>query len=113
MLDKGQLRQWIREQKQKSDPIQRRLQSENIIRTLLEHPRIKKARVILLYKALPDEVETQALLDNLAGTEKTVLLPVVIDSEILELRVYKDRANLREGAYHIQEPAGKPFFHYE
>jgi len=109
MLDKKQLRQWIRERKRIVDISQKRKQSEIIAREILEHPKIRTASTILLYAALPDEVETQGLLDNLSKKGKTVLLPVVINQEELELRQYKGPQDLRIGAYHIPEPAGVPF----
>ncbi|MCI1246369.1 MAG: 5-formyltetrahydrofolate cyclo-ligase [Prevotella sp.] len=109
MLDKRQLRQWIREQKKLSDPLQRERQSEAISQTVLHHPHVRTAKVILLYKALPDEVETQMLLDQLEEEGKTVLLPVVIGPDKLELRLYEGIGKMREGTYNIQEPVGKAF----
>lgn len=113
MLDKKQLRQWIRERKRMVGSSQKRKQSEIITREILEHPNIKTASTILLYAALPDEVETQGLLDNLSKKGKTVLLPVVINQEELELRQYKGPQDLHIGAYHIPEPAGVPFLNLD
>ncbi len=113
MLDKKQLRQWIRERKRMVGSSQKRKQSEIITREILEHPNIRTASTILLYAALPDEVETQGLLDNLSKKGKTVLLPVVINQEELELRQYKGPQDLHIGAYHIPEPAGVPFLNLD
>jgi 5-formyltetrahydrofolate cyclo-ligase len=84
-------------------------QSEAISQTVLHHPHVRTAKVILLYKALPDEVETQMLLDQLEEEGKTVLLPVVIGPDKLELRLYEGIGKMREGTYNIQEPVGKAF----
>lgn len=113
MLDKKQLRQWIRERKRMVGSSQKRKQSEIITREILEHPNIRTASTILLYAALPDEVETQGLLDNLSKKGKTVLLPVVINQEELELRQYKGPQDLHIGAYHIPEPTGAPFLNLD
>jgi 5-formyltetrahydrofolate cyclo-ligase len=113
MLDKKQLRQWIRERKRMLDTSQRREQSEIIAKAILKHPKIRAASAILLYAALPDEVETQELLDNLAKSGKTIFLPAVISQEELELRHYEGTQNLHKGAYHIPEPTGVPFHDFD
>lgn len=74
-------------------------QSLVVCEKVMQHPRWKAARTVLLYHALPDEVNTGALLrDN----EKNILLPVVAGDE-LELRHYDGR--LVEGAFGIMEPS--------
>ena len=69
--------------------------------------------VILLYSALPDEVPTQALMDELVEHGKTVLLPRVINDTDMELRRYTGPQDLQEGAYGIMEPTGELFPDYE
>ncbi|GAA6529173.1 MAG: 5-formyltetrahydrofolate cyclo-ligase [Prevotella sp.] len=113
MLDKRQLRQLIREQKRMQVPSQRKVQSEAIAKMILHHPKIKAASTLLLYAALPDEVETQEILDSLVKGGKMILLPAVINQEELELRRYENVQNLQKGAYQIQEPVGMPFDHLE
>ena len=67
---------------------------------------------ILLYFALPDEVPTQKLLDQLVEQGKTVLLPRVISDTDMELRCYTGRHDLQTGAYGIMEPTGELFTDY-
>ena len=69
--------------------------------------------VILLYSALPDEVPTQALMDELVKQGKTVLLPRVINETDMELRRYTGPQDLQEGAYGIMEPTGELFTDYD
>ena len=69
--------------------------------------------VILLYSALPDEVPTQALMDELVEQGKTVLLPRVISETEMELRRYTGPQDLQEGAYGIMEPTGELFTDYK
>ena len=63
----------------------------------------------MMYYSLPDEVNTHRFIDSLVASGKKVLLPEVIDDRNMVLREYCGRADLREGAYHIMEPAGTLF----
>lgn len=69
--------------------------------------------IIMLYSALPDEVPTQTLMDELVALGKTVLLPRVINKTDMELRSYTGRKDLQEGAYGIMEPTGELFTDYD
>ena len=59
---------------------------------------------------MPDEVDTHAFIQRWSR-EKQILLPVVAGS-VLELRRYTSPADLKPGAYGIQEPVGTPFTDY-
>jgi 5-formyltetrahydrofolate cyclo-ligase len=67
----------------------------------------------MLYNALPDEVPTQALMDQLVAQGKTVLLPCVINDTDMELRRYTDPQDLQPGSFGIQEPTGELFTDYD
>lgn len=62
-----------------------------------------------MYYSLPDEVNTHTFIDEMTALGKTVLLPVVKDSENMEIREYSGRKDLTEGSFHIMEPIGKLF----
>ena len=70
-------------------------------------------KVIMLYSALPDEVPTQRLLDELVAQGKTVLLPRVINDTDMELHRYTGKQDLQTGAYGILEPTGELFTDYK
>ena len=70
-------------------------------------------KVIMLYSALPDEVPTQILMDELVAQGKMVLLPRVISDTDMELRRYTGRHDLQLGAYGILEPTGELFTVYD
>ncbi len=72
-----------------------------------------EAHTILLYSALPDEVPTQQLLDELLRKGKVVLLPRVTSATDMELRRYTGRNSLSRGAYGIMEPTGELFTDYD
>lgn len=69
--------------------------------------------VVMLYHALPDEVPTQALMDQLVAQGKTVVLPRVVNDTDMELRRYTGLQDLQEGAYSIMEPTGELFTDYD
>ena len=105
MITKQELRRQIRHLKQQHAGDD----SAAIIERLKQHPRLSCARTILLYSALPDEVQTLSLMNELAGQGKTVLLPKVVDDTNMELRRYDGTSDLSVGAYGIMEPSGELF----
>ena len=74
---KSELRQQMRQLKRQFTPQQLSELSFPIISRLKE--KIRDANVIMAYDALPDEVNTRELLDDLVAEGKTVLLPKVLD----------------------------------
>jgi 5-formyltetrahydrofolate cyclo-ligase len=70
-------------------------------------------KVVMLYCALPDEVPTQGVMDELVAQGKTVLLPRVINDTEMELCRYAGNKDLRQGAYGIMEPTGEVFTDYD
>lgn len=82
----------------------RQRQSEAACRQLMELPCWVQARTVLLYHALPDEVDTQMLIEEALRCQpaKRVLLPVVVGDD-LELREYDGQMQM--GAFGILEPS--------
>ena len=108
---KSELRSQIRHTKRQFTQQQLDELSLPIISRLKE--RLRDARVVMAYYALPDEVCTRQLIDDLLAEGKTVLLPKVLDDETMELRRYTGPDSLCEGAFHIMEPVGEPFTDYQ
>ena len=108
MITKQELRQQIRRQKK----LHAGDESVAIIDKLKKHPSLIRAKSILLYSALPDEVQTQGLMDELVCQGKTILLPKVINDTDMELRHYTNAKDLSHGAYGIKEPSGELFTEY-
>lgn len=106
-MDKKELRQWIRAQKRLRTPEQLAEESARICLRLLEHPAWRQARCVLLYHALPDEVDTRMLLSRALHEGKRVVLPVVC-GDVLQLRPYEGQT--ATGAYGIEEPTGTGVF---
>lgn len=98
---------------------QMRLQRDNdqdcwpaIVQNLCAEPHFARANTILLYSALPDEVPTRQLIEQLAGDGKTVLLPRVVSDTEMEFRRYTGDKDLQQGAFGIDEPTGRLFTDY-
>ena len=106
---KQQLRKTIRQRKKQHSPEQRQAWSAEIERRLLAHPRIRAAQVVMLYYALPDEVDTRHLADALLAEGKTVILPKCVDDAHMEPRLYTGPADLAEGIFNLLEPVGAPY----
>lgn len=104
---KSELRQQINIRKRQFTQQQLCELSLPVIARLKE--KLLEAKVILCYYALPDEVSTRQLIDDLVTEGKTVLLPKVIDDKQMELRIYTGAHDLKEGAFHIMEPVGERF----
>lgn len=111
-MDKKEMRKYIREVKKRFSETEKREMSEKIWETIVQNPVFEKAKIILAYWSLPDEVDTHQFVREWAG-RKTFLLPCVRGEE-LELRFFDCEEKLCPGeAYCIPEPAGEIFTDYE
>lgn len=104
-MDKKELRRYIRDQKKQHSVAELSVMSCQICESIKIDGVWRAAGVVLLYYALPDEVDTKILLDSAVFMGKTVLLPVVV-GDSLELRVYEGLDSLSQGAFGILEPTG-------
>lgn len=69
-------------------------------------PEFRRARSSLLYAAMPDEIDTAALIDELLAAGKSVFLPVCHETrgEMRAVRIADRAHDLAEGRYGIREP---------
>ncbi len=86
-------------------------QSVEILANLEAHPAFKKAKIVLLYHSLEDEVNTHKFIEKWS-LHKQIILPVVVGNN-LELRPYTGDSGLKIGAFGIEEPTGMIFKDYE
>lgn len=100
------MRKEIRERKRQYDEQELKELSAGICRSLLIHPKVSAASVVLLYWALPDEVCTHDLVQRLAAMGKTVLLPRVVSGTAMTLHYFTAVEDMARGAYGILEPRG-------
>ena len=83
--------------------------SARIANAVLSLEEITKSSVIMLYRALPGEVDLNSLADTLLTQKKIVLLPKV-NGDNLEPRIYSGPESLSKGSFNIMEPDGEVFF---
>ena len=103
MLDKRQIRQEIKHRKQGITPAERDRLSRQICRAIESLPGFERVVHLMLYHALPDEVDTRPLLSKWAR-DKQLYLPIV-DGDDLIVAPYAEGA-MKPGAFHIWEPTG-------
>ena len=108
-MNKKELRKIIKDRKRQYSSSQLEELSFSVLSRLADQESFRKAKIILMYYSLPDEVNTHTFIDEMTALGKTVLLPVVKDSENMEIREYSGRKDLTEGSFHIMEPIGKLF----
>ena len=80
-MDKKELRAQIIALKKQHTKVQLMEQSEKILTKLEHHPDFVKAEKVMLYNALPDEVQTFNFLEKW-HLRKTIILPTVVGDDI-------------------------------
>lgn len=108
-MNKKELRKIIKDRKRQYSSSQLEELSLSVLSRLADQESFRKAKIILMYYSLPDEVNTHTFIDEMTALGKTVLLPVVKDSENMEIREYSGRKDLTEGSFQIMEPTGNLF----
>lgn len=106
-ISKKQLREEIRAKKRRYNSDSLRDMSLLLEREFMERREWWESQTVLLYHALPDEVDTALLLSKALEAGKTVLLPRV-DGERLTLHPY-DPSRMQSGGYGIMEPQTPEF----
>ena len=104
--DKTELRKKIRELKRAVSPEEKLRRSEAVMQKVEALPEFEKARVVLLYWSMADEVQTHAFVEPWYK-EKVLLLPCV-DGDDLRLRRYTGPEFMVAGEqFGIGEPTGE------
>ena len=106
-MEKKELRALIKSLKKQHSKEQLLEQSERILAKLEMHPDFVKADRVMLYSALPDEVQTQAFLEKW-HLRKTIILPTVVGDDIIPVEYGKDTA-FAVGDFNILEPQNVPY----
>ncbi len=103
-MTKQELRRLMREAKRSHSPEERAALSEALCQRIAASGYWGDALTVLLYHALPDEVDLTPLLRLGREQGKRLLLPVVCGDD-LEVREYQGEESLHEGAFGIMEPS--------
>ncbi len=106
-MDKKELRANIKLLKKQHTKEQLLEQSELILAKLERHPVFRNARIVMLYSALPDEVQTQAFLEKWRH-EKKIILPTVVGDDIIPVEL-AENTGFAVGDFNILEPQNEPY----
>ncbi len=110
-LLKKQTRKQIREQKKLFPQEEKTKQSSQIFSAIEQSDMFRKAKVILLYWSMDDEVDTHEFILKWYGN-KTILLPCVSGDDLI-LRRFEGMQSMKEGEqFSILEPTGAVFDDY-
>ena len=108
MTEKAQLRQEIRAWRRSLSKDEKQRLDIALLENVFAHPWIKEADTVLLYCSLPEEPDTQQILDRLLNENISVGLPVCLESGIMQFYLLHDRSELHTGNYYnIPEPLGR------
>ena len=114
MIDqqKKEIRKQIREKKKQYSLLEKKANSKIIFEKIERLDDFMRAKTILVYWSMPDEVFTHDFILRWYNKKK-ILLPVVKGDE-LELKVFSGLENMVKGKqYGIEEPIGESFYQLE
>lgn len=107
-MTKKEIRAGIRALK-KSFGAERLLEmSKNLNCRLLPNAEFQKAKIVMLYYPLWDEVDTREMIDKALDWGKRVILPTVVGDDIVPVEVTKETEWVK-GPFDIMEPVAAPY----
>ena len=106
-MDKKELRANIRLLKKQHTKEQLLEQSGIILSKLEQHHDFKNANIVMIYSALPDEVQTQAFLEKWRNKKK-IILPTVVGDDIIPVEL-AENTGFAVGDFNILEPQNEPY----
>ena len=110
-MDKKELRKQMARRKKELGAETLKEMSQEVLAQLEVHPAFVRAKTVLMYYSLGDEVYTHDFVERWCR-EKQILLPVVVGDDLI-LRRYEGISSMKVGAYNILEPSGDEFTAYE
>lgn len=103
-MDKASIRKQIKAKKASLSAEDKLREAELVLQSIEDMPCFQKAKSVLMYYSLPDELPTHSFVQKWS-TEKKVYLPRVVGDD-LEIAIYGELAT--EGKYGIEEPTTAP-----
>lgn len=107
MMEKKELRAMIKTLKRERSKEQLIEQSEAIMSKLEMDEDFMKAGTVMLYNALPDEVQTQGFIERWRH-KKSIVLPTVVGDDIIPVRL-DECTGFAVGDFNIMEPQNEPY----
>lgn len=102
-MTKQELREQVKARIKLMPSEERAASSLQICHHIIATPEWKEAKTVLLYAALPDEVDLDSLFKNAEQCGKQIVLPVVNGNKLL-IRYYDPQHIAVQGCYNIKEP---------
>ena len=106
-MDKKELRTAIKLRKRQFTPEELEAKSELIINKLEKHPDFMNAKTVMVYSALPDEVQTEKFISKWRD-RKRLILPTVVGDDIIPVELSAG-TGFAVGDFHILEPQNEPY----
>lgn len=106
-MDKKELRTHIKALKKQHTKEELLGLSDRILAKLEQHPDFVKAEKVMLYNALPDEVQTLNFLEKW-HLRKRIILPTVVGDDIIPVE-YAKETTFAVGDFNILEPQNEPY----
>ena len=106
-MNKKELRAQIKLLKKQHTKEQLLEQSEIILSKLEQHHDFQKAHIVMIYSALPDEVQTRTFLEKWRNKKK-IILPTVVGDDIIPVELAED-TGFAVGDFNILEPQNEPY----
>ena len=103
---KQSLRRYFRQLRRALDPAQKDAWDSDMMAAVLAHPAYHSAQTLLVYVALPGEIDTSLLVERALADGKTVAAPrCTAGTRDMLFYCFESRAKLCPGSYGIYEPA--------
>lgn len=106
-MDKKELRSHIKALKRQHTKVSLIEQSSLILNKLESHKDFIKARIVMLYSSLPDEVQTIEFIEKWRH-KKRIILPTVVGDDIIPVELTDD-TDFAIGDFNILEPQNNPY----
>jgi 5-formyltetrahydrofolate cyclo-ligase len=108
-VTKGDLRAEIKRRVEALSAHERRVRSEAVALRVLDLPEFRRARAVMLFASMPDEVDTSPIIAGALTAGKRVALPRCRPDgrELAVVEIHDPTADLAAGHYGIPEPVGR------
>lgn len=106
-MEKKELRKQIRERIRLISEAGRKDSSLRLFEAVSTTETWRRAVTVLLYCALPDEIDLQPLFDSAIAQNKRIVLPVAKPDGTLDLRLYEPGKETVKGLFDITEPSAE------
>ena len=108
MLTKAELRRHLLAQRAMLTPVEIEQHSAAIGAYVCALPAFCVSHTIMVYMALPQEVQTRLIITQALQSQKRVAVPVIRGRELIAVALSEAPTQLRRGRFGILEPCGTP-----